>query len=62
MLYEIAYLNNPTNDVNYFFSVYKGTRVKDNTLDVKDDLFCEEELVIVLKGLKIIRLLVLIVW
>ena len=33
-----------------------------DTLDVKEDLFCEEELVTVLKELKIIRPLVSIVW
>ena len=33
-----------------------------NTLDVKEDLFCEEELATVLKGLEIIRLQVLILW
>ena len=34
-----------------------------DTLDMKEDLFCEEELATVLKGLKkIIRLQMLIVW
>jgi len=33
-----------------------------DTLDVKEDLFCEEELAAVLKALKIIRLHMLIVW
>jgi len=33
-----------------------------DTLDVKQDLFCEEELATVLKGLKIIRLQMLTVW
>ena len=33
-----------------------------DTSDVKEGLFCEEELATVLKGLKIIRLQVLIVW
>ena len=39
----------------------KNEKVRD-TLDVKEDLFSEEELATVLKGLKIIRLHVLIVW
>ena len=33
-----------------------------DTLDVKEDLFCEEEIATVLKGLKIMRPQVLIVW
>ena len=33
-----------------------------DTLDVKEDLFCEYELATVLKGLKIIRRQMLIVW
>ena len=33
-----------------------------DTLDVKEDLLCEEELATAIKGLKIIRLQMLIVW
>ena len=33
-----------------------------DALDVKEDLFCEEEIATVLKGLKIMRPQVLIVW
>ena len=33
-----------------------------DTFDVKEDRFCEEELAKVLKGFKIIRMQVLIVW
>ena len=40
--------------------IEKNEKVCD-TLDVKEDLFCEEEFATVLKGLKIIRFQVLIV-
>ena len=44
-----------------------GKEIEENekvcyTLDLKEDLFCEEGLATVLKGLRIIRSQVLIVW
>ena len=41
--------------------IEKNEKVCD-TLDVKEDLFCKEELINVLKGLKIRRPQMLIVW